>query len=487
MFMTRNRYLVLLWLCLALVPYTFAQGAKNHDDPLTAFENALKADGFRVNPGDTNTLNFVALWCNGTPIPGYGSALYSNNQQYLQLQVPISAQEQEAQELTSVFQLDPAEAIVLIGLTPPPERYFGFYSFLRLRYKVKPDGSDGSKQPLWISLGDPINNATVKTTGAMPFNSPVALIFTPDQGTDARVRKALQRAGYPTAIINTAVFPASMLNLGYGDTADEFAIVLRNATWEKDFEADGEAYIKSPPLILYRVTPPTETIANPFPVPRLRVRGTGQTEMDLMNKLGQLRDGIIAANPGLYHKDISTEPKDYEGYDYMQRGVDPLGDARDAFPLFAGYMPDWDLKDEITLADDEFLMVYGVNHVATGKATYMNFNIYASRPEDGKVPIGGADDSTFPGTAMPYLNDPDASLMYAFKVSRDCRGESNCLTLALDDCERLIIDKDTVLGLLFRMYLEPATKVGPAMPEILYDRVMKFSPDPIGTTTCRNC
>ena len=44
--MTRNPYLVLLWLCLSLVPYTFAQGAKNHDDPLTAFEKALKADGF---------------------------------------------------------------------------------------------------------------------------------------------------------------------------------------------------------------------------------------------------------------------------------------------------------------------------------------------------------------------------------------------------------------------------------------------------------
>jgi hypothetical protein len=26
------------------------------------------------------------------------------------------------------------------------------------------------------------------------------------------------------------------------------------------------------------------------------------------------------------------------------------------------------------------------------------------------------------------------------------------------------------------MYLEPATKVGAAMPEILYDRVIKFSP-----------
>ena len=119
----------------------------------------------------------------------------------------------------------------------------------------------------------------------------------------------------------------------------------------------------------------------------------------------------------------------------------------------------------------------GRDDVTTGKATCMNVNIYASRLEDGKVPIGGADDRTFAGSAATYLRaDSAASLMYAFKVSRSCRNEPNCLTLDLDGCPRLTIDKNTVLGLLFRMYLEPATKVGAAMPEILYDRVIKFSP-----------
>jgi len=28
------------------------------------------------------------------------------------------------------------------------------------------------------------------------------------------------------------------------------------------------------------------------------------------------------------------------------------------------------------------------------------------------------------------------------------------------------------------MYLEPATKTGAVMPEVLYDRMMKFSPQP---------
>ena len=444
------------------------------DAALAAFQTVLEQDGFEVHRGNTVALNLVASWCEGTPISGYGSAVYSNNQRYLQLLVPKSAQNPD--QLTSVFQLDPSEAIVLIGLTPPPQRYFGFTPFLR--YRVQPDGS---KKPLWATVGDAVNNATVKTTGSTPFNSPVAFIFTPDRDTDARVRNALQRAGYPAEIINTVVFPDSLLHLGHGDTGDELAVVLRNALWEEGAEDDGEAYIENPPFSLFRVTPTTATVANPFPVPPLRVRGTGQTEMDLMKTLDRLRDAIIdsvaAANPGYSHRDLPTIPSGYEGYAYIQRGVDPLGDSRDAFYLLAGYMPEWDVRDEITLEDDEFLMVYGVNHVATGKATYMNINVYASRLEDGKVPIGGTDDRTFAGSAAPYLPaDPAADRMYAFKVSRNCRNEPNCVPLALDDCPRLTIDKDTVLGLLIRMYLEPATKVGPALPEILYDRVIKFSP-----------
>jgi hypothetical protein len=462
-----QRYFVLglAWISLSLC--AFSQPPGQDGRALAAFQNALKQDGFDVNPGAAAAINLVAAWCISTP--GVDSALYSNNQPYLQLLVPKSAQ--DPGQLTSIFQLGPEEAIVLIGLTPPPERYFGFYPFLRT--KVKPDGT---RQPLWATLGDAVNNATVKTIGPTPFNSPVALIFTPDKGTDARVRAALQRAGYPAAIINTVVFPASMLNLGHGQTADELMILMRNAMWLN--RTNGDAYIQNPPLHIFRVTPHTETIANPFPAPRLRVRGTGQTEMELMNKLGQLRKGIVKANPGLYPRDLTTQVAAYEGYDYIQRGIDPWGDARDSLFLSAGYVPEFGSTDEITLADDEFLMVYGVNHVATGKATYHSVNVYSSK--EGKVPIGVVEDPAFSDSAAPYLfDDPAAAkLMYAFKVSRNCGGQSNCVPLAIDGCPRVTIGPNTVLGLFVRMYLEPATKVGAAMPEVLYDRVIKFSPRP---------
>jgi hypothetical protein len=324
-------------------------------------------------------------------------------------------------------------------------------------------------------VGDAVNNLTVKTTGPTPYNSPVAVIFTADQGTEARVRAALVRAGYPPAIINTVVVPASMLNLGHSETADELLIIMRNAMWLN--QAEGEAYIQNPPLHVFRVTPRTETVANPLRT-SLRVRGTGQTEMELTKKLGLLRERIVAANSQLYPTDLATQTTAYEGYDYMQRGIDPWGDSRDAVFLTAGYVPEFGATDELTLADDEFLMVYGVNHVATGKASYHSVNFYSS--EEGKVPIGAVEDPALLDTAAPYLfDDPAAAkLMYAVKFSRNCGDQPNCVTLAIDACPRLTIGPNTVLGLFVRAYLEPATKVGPAMPEILYDRVIKFSPRP---------
>jgi hypothetical protein len=121
-------------------------------------------------------------------------------------------------------------------------------------------------------------------------------------------------------------------------------------------------------------------------------------------------------------------------------------------------------------------MVYGANHVATGKASYHSVNIYSSK--EGKVPIGFVEDPAFSDSATRYLfDDPAAArLLYAFKASRNCGHELNCVPLAIDNCSKLTIGPSTVLGVLVRMYLEPATKVGPAMPEILYDRVIKFSP-----------
>jgi len=384
--------------------------------------------------------------------------------------------------LAEVLQLRPDEAIVMLGVTPPTVNYFGYHAFLWS--KTYPDSK---REPMFATLGDAVNNATIRTLGTGPFDSPVAMIFTPDRKTDARIRAALLRAGYPAAIINTVVFPAPMLNLGIGDEFDELRVVMRVGKWKDPDE--GRFYMEnlSSLIDVFRVSPATPTVPDPFPVPALRVRGTGKTEMDLRNKLDQLRQGIIDAHPGFYARDIPVIPNWYEGYDYIQRGVNPGADSRDAFFLSAGYLPEHGLLDKFTLADDEFLVVYGPNHVATGKATYMNVNVYASE-QDGQpveLSIGQVFDGHLEGTAWRYWPGYDASadLLYAYKFSRNCAGDPNCVPLSADEYNSdgntcVTLDDDTVLGVISRMYLEPATSVGPAKPEIVYARVLKFSPRP---------
>jgi hypothetical protein len=431
--------------------------------------NALTQDGFVVSTGEAMTWNPMKDYCAGT-VP---SAQAFNNEPYLEIRVPQSA---EDARLTRDFKLRQDEAIVLIGLTPPPVRYFSYTPYLSTR--VYSDGSSLIRKPLLASLGDQLNNAVIKSIGSTPFNSPVAIIFTPDRTTEARVRAALQRAGYPARMINSVVFPASMLKLGFGETADEVSVVARTAVWQN--QADADAYANNPPLHVFRVTPGDQATASPFPAPPLRIRGTGRTEMDLMNKLDQLRQSIVDNHEkvGLHATDIRSAPLCYEGYDLIQRRM-WCGDSRDALYIAAGNV---DLADPaastvLTLGDDEFLMVYGVNHVAAGKATYMNLNFYAD--PIAALFVGSLSDRDFPAAASNYLaGDPAAGLLYAYKVSRNCEaGEPYCLQLSVPEgCTRLTLDSSTLLTVFNRIYLEPATRVGPALPEVLYDRVIKFSP-----------
>ena len=482
---------VIMSTVLLLVPCVFAQGARQDRDALTAFQTRLNQKGFYVTSGAAEVWNPLEEWCRYER----DDAKCVNSGPYLMLMVPESATA-EAQNLMN-FKIRHDEAIVLIGRTPPPAKYFGFHTFIATRFYPDKE-KDKERTDIMAQLGDAVNNATIKTTGPTPFDSPVALIFTPGRGTDAAIRTALQDAGYPEAIINTNVLPSSMLNLGHGETADEFQIVLRTAQFEDPHAGDRYAMDAPDNLHVLRVTPHTPAIANPFPMPRLRVRGTGESEMRLMNKLGELRAGIIAANSGLYATDFlsSSDASSYEDYDFLQREIWAAGSSRDGFFLSAGWMmPLAYSNDVITLGDDEFLMVYGVNHVATLKANYMNVTVYATGREVNGNPdpdvkanafLGGVFADTLSDTAKGYLSDgdPDAKLMYAYKVSRSCgkdkargKDEANCLQLSAP-CERLTLDSSTILGLYFRVYLEPATKAGAAMSEILYDRVIKFSPRP---------
>jgi hypothetical protein len=402
-----------------------------------------------------------------------------------------------------VFQLRPDEAIVVIGVTPPPAKFFSYMPYLLTRTYPP----ETTPRPLFASLGDAINVSTIKTLGPDPFSRAVVLIFTPDRGTDARLRAALRRAGYPDAIINTLPFPVPILQLGVdkaGDPlrSDVFLIVNRMARFD-DKDA-GKAYVDAMsntdvskrPLRVFRVTPAAGGALNPFPVQPLRVRGTGQSEMHLAPDLERLRQAILNTYKDRYnYTEYHTKFVAYEGYEYIERRKDTLGDNRDSLYFGAGYLPLWDLEDELTLGPNDVLVAYGPKHVATGKATYTNINVYAS--DQVMLSLAAAYDDSFGGSAEQYLghHDPAAGLLYVqkFAYPGGCSG-NHCLPLEVPPgknggpctpwcdpdpqktCPSFILDSSAKLAVYFRNYLEPPTRVGAAAGELLYDQVIKFSP-----------
>jgi hypothetical protein len=493
---------------LLLIPCAFAQQAGQGLGDQTKFQNALTQDGFDVQRGQSMSLDMWQQYCDGVT----ATAKYNNKgAPYISAKVPHLSG--DITQIPYTFQLRPDEAIVFIGVTPPPVTYFSYQPYLLNKYYAQPVPEDLLTSPIQgcggdpncldvgTSLGDTVNVATIKTIGRDPYSAPMVLIFTPDQGTDARVRSALQKAGYPPSIVNTIVFPASMLNLGFGPGHDIFMILGRNAKWLNGAagEAAGQAYMdslnstdptKPSPVSVFRVTPKAYSATNlrPFPAPTLRVRGTGKTEMDLLGKLDKIRDRIISQYTAMGYVvagEYTSGPGSYDGYDFLQQMKRAYLDCRDTIYVGAGAdaFPS-NLNYEIRLTDDEFLIMYGVNHTATGKASYMNLNAYA---KPSQLAIGSVFDTDFAHSTDAYLpGDSEASLLFAYKVSWQCGDEPFCLQMSTGDCARLQLDgpghasdrANTQLAFATRSYLEQATKIGPAFTEVVYHRMIKFSLSP---------
>jgi len=78
-------------------------------------------------------------------------------------------------------------------------------------------------------------------------------------------------------------------------------------------------------------------------------------------------------------------------------------------------------------------------------------------------------------------DDPDADMLYALKMARDCQGEAYCMEVDMDlediegvpyDCPDL--EDGDEMFFIFRSYMEPATKVAPDDNELLYDQAIYF-------------
>jgi hypothetical protein len=253
-----------------------------------------------------------------------------------------------------------------------------------------------------------------------------------------------------------------MVKLGTGPEFDTIVFGQRMALFAD--EKAGQEYVNAVTAAI-KVTPKTQAKLDPFPAPELRVRGTGKTEIDLQPALEELRQAILAKHNSLSVKELETYVWLSESYDAVQRELYVAGESRDTVYLRC---------DTFTLGDDpdEFAIVYGVNHAATGKATYANCNFYGEAGWNG---VAGIYSTEYTGSAEEYLpGNPMAKYLYVCKFARSCNSEKTCVAVPTGPKAHGVgLDEPAFIG--FRAYMEPATRVGPSYTELLYDRVIKFN------------
>lgn len=133
------------------------------------------------------------------------------------------------------------------------------------------------------------------------------------------------------------------------------------------------------------------------------------------------------------------------------------------------------MTDDFTLnSDEDFVVVYGVNHVATGKATYANTVLYARPMLNGIVSLY---DSMYADSADAYLDGEDSGSYYVMKLARifeDAPTASIPYSTDNPNGRFYGADNGAQLFLAYRAYMEPETGVGPSYYEIVYDRAIVF-------------
>ncbi|MET9152245.1 hypothetical protein ABZX82_13400 [Streptomyces griseoflavus] len=460
-------------------PAAKTSAAPPADAHVARFERRLAQSGYVSQSGTEAVFDLNRRYCEGALFSG----MWPNPQSpYIVTNLPEVPGQKANTNPPVTWRMREDEAVVLIGTTPPPEAYFSF-DLTMVR------GSLNTGPVLWPAVGDPVNRGTVKTAGPTPFGQPFALVITGHERTRAEVHEMLAASGLGGAI-NDATVPPAMFRLGLGDDADQFLLGIRTAAPEPGSEKALDDYRAAPPLRILRVRPKGASADQttpvyapaPLPVPRLRVAGTGATELDLNPSLQKLRQRIIDAHPGFEARDVAMERGFEQSYPGLQSNkvIDPPTPGIGALSNDA----DDPLSPPFSLPDGSFVVAYGTNHVATRQASYSSISLYAD--EEAAVSVTAKNHRDLRGTARDYLPaSPDADQLYAWTFSRaGDAGPTGPHVTALppagtDFCAQYGADRPVDMSRMqavARAYMQPETLTHPALSSLLLDRLLVFTP-----------
>lgn len=404
------------------------------------------------------------------------------------------------------FRMRPDEAIVMIGMTPPEHRYFGFTSNLftkQIPLNIKkgnfmgdPDDFGGvsslfnqsldpTRREIFGSTGLTLNHVNIKTTGIRdPFNALTVIVYTPSRATfkylSPIIEAELKKNGIRQPIINVIEVPSNLAKLGYSKLADDFMMLFRS-TYPKNQSA-ASAYRAKPPVKILRIVPNHSDFANNlFTLESIPSKESGWSEDYLKAAQQALADAVV--------KKLSNEARKTE---YIQEGIKwSMFEGQKCIPgeyLCAGDNHDttYDKSPDFTLANsaNEIFVSVAINHTnvknpktgQVGKATYTNYNLMH---KDTFSALISKVDSELTSTLDPYLSYiPEGAVkdfivlnknaFYVQAFSRQCSGVDNCVGVSSN------LPVESSFNIYNRAYLAPGTDMAPAYSEILTPLYIKF-------------
>lgn len=382
------------------------------------------------------------------------------------------------------YKLRQDEVIVLITPLPGECKYYSFINYIMFteqkpgkNYEGKPgffsvgNEDTGLYNPIFGSIGNSVNMTNIKHDGESVYDTQAVIVIGANQKSVNTVVKDLGMAGYDESMINIMPIPAQTYKMGLERGADTFSF-LQRVSQAKDKEAYRD-YLDniSDRAILYRVTPISETESSPYENETVIPRGNGVHEaavlLDAEKRLEKIREALIAEYGDEYdYEELAGEIAVPEGLTAYFTDFNAKGDNRDAMYL---------MTPEFTLnSDEDFVVVYGVNHTTTGKALYSNAVLYAKPMLNGVTSVY---DSLFEGSAKAYLgDDEDADKYYVYKMARTQMDDYTALieySTGNENGKYYGVDNDNPVLVAFRAYLDE-TGTGASYYEVVYDRTIVF-------------
>jgi hypothetical protein len=239
-----------------------------------------------------------------------------------------------------------------------------------------------------------------------------------------------------------------------------------------------DTYLENLPetATVLRVSPKKEVPASTFEIQDLPPRGSGVHEAAKLNnstqRLDMIRENLIAQYSDEYeYEELSTDIGITDGLTAYMKDADAQGDVYDAAYLNTG---DFTLQ-----SDDDFVVVYGVNHVTTGKARYFNAVLHERPLINGVCSVY---DSLMPGSAAEYLDDAgdEADGYYVYKMARTQMDEHTAVipySTGNEQGKYYGVDNGSTVFVLFRIYLDETGR-GADYYELINDRAIVFHKKP---------